>query len=237
MAFVTFDLAPVRTLWRDLCGVPHGFDGPGVIVADVDEHRAAPSGWTAVVRLGDAAVVAGPGATSRSGRLSGVDPVSLVDPGLAGALLGPLAGTIGPAHLFYGAPVHTPRHPVDGPLRLDDPRVLAVLADADEAERDECGLTAVTSGAWVAYDGDGEPGAACGWTMWPHATAHLSVLTATSRRGRGLGRSAAVVAVAEAVDHGLLPQWRAAAGNTASIGLAARLGLTPVGHQLSVRLA
>lgn len=237
MTVVTLDLAPIRTLWRDLCGVPHGFDGPGVVVADVDDHRAAPVGWTAVVQIGDAAVVAGPGATSRASRLGGVDPASLVDPGLAGAFLGPFHDTLGPAHLFYGAPVHTPRHPVDGPIRSDDPRVLAILADADEAERDECGIEGVTSGVWLAYDDDGEPGAVCGWTAWPHATAHLSVLTAASRRGRGLGRSAAVVAIAEAVDHGLMPQWRAAAWNTSSIGLAARLGLTPVGHQLSVRLA
>ena len=121
-----------------------------------------------------------------------------------------------------------------GPLPVDDPRVQVVLADATADEVDESSLDSVPSGVFVALDGDGRPAAGCGWHPWPHDVAHVGVLAATSRRGGGFAASAASAALAEAASAGLLPQWRAAAGNAPSIALAERLGLTRVGGQLSV---
>ena len=65
--------------------------------------------------------------------------------------------------------------------------------------------------------------------------AHLSVLTAASARGRGLGRRAASAAVAHAIAAGRLPQWRARP--EASRHVARTLGFRELGAQVSLRLA
>ncbi|MEU8103248.1 GNAT family N-acetyltransferase [Nonomuraea muscovyensis] len=64
------------------------------------------------------------------------------------------------------------------------------------------------SEAFVIRDGD-QVIATAGYRLWPGSAAHLSVLTALRRRGHGLARAVASAAVADALTHGLLPQWRA----------------------------
>jgi len=115
--------------------------------------------------------------------------------------------------------------------------VQRVLADATDAERSEGGVGGTTSGVWLAVDDHGEPGALCGWVAWPQAVAHICVLTARSQRGRGLAHVAAAGALHGAAAAGLLPQWRARVENGASLALARRLGLEPIGRQFSVLLA
>jgi L-amino acid N-acyltransferase YncA len=74
-----------------------------------------------------------------------------------------------------------------------------------------------------------------GYRNWPCAIAHLSVLTASASRGRGLARAAASAAVAHAIEEGKLPQWRARA--QASRRVARALGFRELGSQASIRLA
>ena len=64
----------------------------------------------------------------------------------------------------------------------------------------------------------------------------MSVLSASSQRGRGHALSVSSRTLRAASETGLIPQWRAAEWNVASIGLARRLGLTEVGRQYSVHL-
>ena len=77
--------------------------------------------------------------------------------------------------------------------------------------------------------------AAAGYQDWPCGTAHLSVLTASAARGRGLARAAASAAVAHAIEEGRLPQWRARL--EASRRVAHALGFRELGSQVSIRLA
>ncbi|WP_342671134.1 GNAT family N-acetyltransferase [Streptomyces chattanoogensis] len=77
--------------------------------------------------------------------------------------------------------------------------------------------------------------AAAGYRAWPSRTAHLSVLTATAWRGKGLARATGSAAVRHALERNLLPQWRARI--PASRRVAAGLGFSELGFQLSVELA
>ena len=71
------------------------------------------------------------------------------------------------------------------------------------------------------------------WTI----LAPLGVLTAPSARRQGWATRAAAVATNEALDRGLIPQWRARTGNTASLALAEKLGYLPLGRQTTVLLS
>ncbi|MEO3874036.1 GNAT family N-acetyltransferase [Nonomuraea sp. B12E4] len=74
----------------------------------------------------------------------------------------------------------------------------------------------------------------CGYRPWVDTVAHLSVLTASHRRGRGYARMAASAAAADALDRGLVPQWRARV--EASRRVARALGFRQLGRQVSLRL-
>lgn len=230
-------------MWRELMDAPAGFDGSGLVVVGSDHHRAAPAGWTGIVRLGADAVVVTPAAEVDRIRAATRSAAARrqVDPAEIGAMLRP-ARTLGPALLFYGAPTPTgaapgaapPEGDVIGPLDVTDDRVAAVLDDATAHEREESAVDDSTSGVFVARTAGGAPAALCAWRVWPHGIAHMSSLTAASHRRGGFGCAAAAHALTEAVRHGLLPQWRAAAVNEPSIALARRLGLHHLGDQYSV---
>src|SRR5262249_56671706 len=84
------------------------------------------------------------------------------------------------------------------------------LLAAATGDVEESGIGEITTPA-VAVRGHGQVVAAAGYRDWPCGTAHLSVLTASAARGRGLARAAASAAVAHAIGEGRLPQWRARA--------------------------
>ena len=232
------DLERVRLLWRDLTDAPDGFAQNGLTITGSDTHRASPPGWTGIVELqGDVVVACSANEVEWVRRaLTDVRPDRLIEPGLVDELLHP-TDTLGPALLFYGR-ISTQRLPVPrrviGPIDIADPHVRAVLEAASQAERDETGFDETSSGAYLAFGDDGGPASVCGWTQWPHRIAHMSSLTATPYRRSGCGQAAAAKALEAACDRGLLPQWRAASWNAASIALARRLGLVLVGHQYSV---
>jgi RimJ/RimL family protein N-acetyltransferase len=159
----------------------------------------------------------------------------VTDPDVVSTLL-PVADVLGPAWLSYLNPAGPPRlHPTEHAQRLvadhDDLLQLQRAVSADDLE--ESGLQQITSDAFVVRE-DGVVTSAAGYRCWPLQVAHLGVLTAASARGRGLAAVAAGAAVADAVSHGLLPQWRARPA--ASRRVAAQLGFQQLGRQLSIRL-
>lgn len=231
----------VRALWRDLMVAPDGFTQPGAMVVAAPGHRAAPPGWVGVVEILGAVVVAAPPELVDTLRMRVADAPSvqaLTDAAASRDVLGPIAAVLGPAVLFYGDAASAARSGhVVGPLALSDDRVQAVLASATPVEVVESGLADTTSGVWLALSDDGTPAALCAWREWPHRVAHICVVTATAHRGRGHAAAAASAALDAACADSMLPQWRAAETNVASAALAARLGLHPVGRQLSILLA
>jgi hypothetical protein len=79
--------------------------------------------------------------------------------------------------------------------------------------------------------------AGAGFDEWRNILAHLGVLTPPALRRYGYATVAAGIATNEALDRGLIPQWRARFGNVASQSLAARLGFERVGTQTTVCLS
>jgi GNAT superfamily N-acetyltransferase len=99
----------------------------------------------------------------------------------------------------------------------------------------EVGLSAM---GWrvVALDEDDAAVAGAGFDENQHILASLGVLAVPERRGRGWGRRTAALALNEALDQGLVPQWRAPVDNAASQALSRRLGFEVVGTETTVLL-
>lgn len=79
--------------------------------------------------------------------------------------------------------------------------------------------------------------AGAGFEEWQQILAHLGVLTPPTLRRYGFATVAAGIATNQALDRGLVPQWRARVDNVASRALAARLGFDEVGTQTTVALS
>lgn len=78
--------------------------------------------------------------------------------------------------------------------------------------------------------------AGSGYDEWEGILAHLGVLVPPALRREGLGTLAGAMATNDALDSGLIPQWRCRPENAASLGLARRLGFEAVGTQTTVLL-
>ena len=80
----------------------------------------------------------------------------------------------------------------------------------------------------------GAPVAAAGYRRWPGGLAHLSVLTNPRFRRHGIAQVVSRAAAEHALAKGLVPQWRAALSNEASLRTGRRLGFVELGRQLSI---
>lgn len=78
------------------------------------------------------------------------------------------------------------------------------------------------------------PLAGAGLTEWQGIIGQLTVLTSPAHRRQGYGRAAAALGVNEALDRGLVAQWRAQPDHLPSFQLGRRLGFTLVGRQTTV---
>lgn len=87
---------------------------------------------------------------------------------------------------------------------------------------------------FTLVDDEHRPLASAGYSEWQGIVAGMGALTVPSVRRRGLGVTAAQLATNDALDAGLIPQWRAHHDNVASRRLAARLGYTDFGTHLSI---
>lgn len=89
---------------------------------------------------------------------------------------------------------------------------------------------------FVLLDDREAANAGSGYHEWEGILAHLGVLVPPALRREGLGTLAGAMATNDALDSGLVPQWRCRPENAASLGLARRLGYEPVGRQTTVLL-
>ncbi|MFF4194346.1 GNAT family N-acetyltransferase [Nonomuraea sp. NPDC001831] len=238
-------------LWAGLAGVP-GVPGRGEVAVVVSRGSGlCPPGWTGIVVLDGGALVTVPDAglveplrrALRGG--FGEDGVDLprlserLSDGLSEGLFERLEvrEVLGPATLAYvDAEEFVPCHAGAEVERLavGDRDVGGLLAAVSEQDADESGLAEVGSAVWVVRAEGGEVVAAAGYQAWSDMAAHVSVLTAEGFRGRGLARTVASAAVADALGAGLLPQWRARP--EASRRVARALGFRELGSQVSLRV-
>jgi GNAT superfamily N-acetyltransferase len=131
------------------------------------------------------------------------------------------------------------------PLATDGVRLLG----ADDVEAVDALRRACTPTEWdhggseIGRDrmagafADGMLAAVAGYEVWGETIAHLAIATHPDHRGRGLGAAAVSRIAAEALDRGLLAQYRALEENTPSLAIAERLGFRPHSRSLAIRLA
>lgn len=100
----------------------------------------------------------------------------------------------------------------------------------------EVGLRTMTE-RFVLLDDREAPDAGSGYEEWEGILADLGVLVPPALRCEGHGTLAGAMATNDALDSGLVPQWRCRPENLASLALARRLGFEPVGSQTTVLLA
>lgn len=118
----------------------------------------------------------------------------------------------------------------------DDPAAVQDLeASCPPDDVTEVGLGGMAR-ALVTLDELDRPTAGAGYEEWQGIVGHLGVLTPPPFRRQGHAMVAAGIATNDALDAGLVPQWRARTENRASRRTAARLGFREVGTQTTVLL-
>jgi GNAT superfamily N-acetyltransferase len=219
--------------WSRLAGLSM-MDGLQVVVDP--ECPLGPRGWIAILAVGSNIAASVPWTDLKdpvTAALTGLTADEATTPDVVAPRLPPARSTLGPAALFYPPPGFTPaRGDIDEASRQE---VAGLCAAVDPSDLDESGLAHVESPAFVSRASDGAVAAACGYRAWPNGVAHLSALTHPDHRREGHGRRAANAAVRHAIEHDLLPQWRARP--ISSQRLALGLGLVRTGAQLSLHPA
>jgi GNAT superfamily N-acetyltransferase len=119
-----------------------------------------------------------------------------------------------------------------------DARDLEAQCPADDVT--EVGLSGLDSTFTLVPDDGagtptGRPVAGAGYEEWQGLIGHLGVLVRPDVRLMGLGSYAGAIAMEEAFTEGLIPQWRAALGNTGAQRVAAALGFELAGSQTTVQ--
>lgn len=196
-----------------------------------------------VLQLAGTVVVSGPRWALELTRGVGTDEL-FGRPGLAALLDGTAPGRThsdGPLVLAYGGEIG---HSID----VHDPLVshrrahlLAVEAHCSAGDTVEAhlGRTDELARSFTIL-GDDRPAdsadslATAGYAEWQSILADVSVLTAPAHRRRGYAHAVAQLATNDAIDEGLIPQWRARTENSIARRLAARLGYTEAGMYVSV---
>ncbi len=186
-----------------------------------------------VLQLGQSCVVVAPPPVMRL--LEGLGERALLDAQALTAKLGAFdAQPIGTATLSYRdrRPVEQPRIPITSvePAMVDQLR-----ARIHPDEWDESGLSAMPQ-LWAAVTPVGSIAAVAGYERWGANIAQMGVVADAAERRRGYAAAASAAAMTEALNAGLVLQWRSRVGNTASDRLAARLGYTPLGFQSALAL-
>ncbi|MEV8517908.1 GNAT family N-acetyltransferase [Dactylosporangium sp. NPDC051484] len=230
-------LERAQQLWADLAGAPVTFTESAIEVVASPQSLLCPPGWVGIVALGRAVIATAPDdGTAEIVRhaLKDLSVTGVIDSAAVCDRL-PVKETLGPATLAYcdAAGFHPAESSGVETISADHADMAALLARVPVEDADESGLAGITSPAFVVRTGT-DVIAAAGYRSWPRHTAHVSVLTAPAARGRGLGRVVATAAVLEALNAGLLPQWRARPA--ASRRVARALGFRELGSQLSISL-
>ncbi|MBM4555309.1 GNAT family N-acetyltransferase [Prescottella equi] len=219
----------IRLAWARELGLPDRALGePGTRHVRVDETTDR----IRFVTVSGASALVGPDWAVERARLH--DDDELVHGGGLLALAKDHAGRCsGPVELGWAADFGK-SIAVDEPLVSHEcEHVVALQSLCPPDDVAEAGLTGKSTW-YTIVDDDHRPLASAGYTEWQGIVADMGALTAPFARRRGLGMTAAQLATNDALDAGLIPQWRAHRDNVASRRLAARLGYEELGTHLSI---
>ena len=224
--------AIVRLGWARSLGLPDdaldpGDDQPGTLWVESADT-------VMVLRLWDRHVLVGPDWLQQ--RAGGVHPLQLADESvLLRCCEGRPARLLGQDVLAFTDRYAELDGLADVPV-ADDPEAVAALERGcppdDVTEVGLAGLGRV----FVTLDDRDQPTAGAGYDEWQGIFGQIGVLTPPEQRRAGRGTTAAALALNDALDAGLVPQWRSRVDNVAARRMARRLGLVEVGSQTTVAL-
>lgn len=224
-------LRTTRRVWAERMGTSEAlWERDGVTTVRWDTVPAA-----SVVGIAGALLVGAP--PSALERIRDLDLDSLLDSGALMNALEELGPTMfGAAELAYlDAGTFRPSHSRTAVAAARDEVKRMILA-LPASEWEESGLEEMDRW-WVVREPDGTPVAVAGCETWNGTLAHLGIAVVPIARGTGAGVAAASAAITQALDDGLIVQWRSEVRNQASRRLGARLGAVPLGRQVTVDLA
>lgn len=125
---------------------------------------------------------------------------------------------------------------IDSAVVTDDPQASADLErQCPPDDVTEVGLSAMAQ-RFVTLDELDRTTSGAGYDEWEGILAQVGVLTPPDLRRSGRATLAAAIATNDALDSGLVPQWRARSDHRASLALSRRLGYRAVGSQTTVLL-
>lgn len=219
----------VRLAWARELGLPdHALNAPG------DRHLRVDDAGDRLrfVTVAGASALVGPGWALDRARTVADD--ELACPGALLDLAKDHAGRgSGPVALAWAADFGTD-------VARENPLISHDIAEVRELEI-ACPPDDVTEAAladrsdwFTVLDDTHRPLASAGRREWQGIIADMGVLTAPTARRHGYGATAARLATDDALDAGLIPQWRAHRDNIAARRLAARLGYEELGTFVSV---
>jgi GNAT superfamily N-acetyltransferase len=152
----------------------------------------------------------------------------------------PYQRIVGPAYIGYGSPERLDLRDADRAVKLGSPdhKAIVRLMEACTTEEWEHGGSSADAidRLFGGYSSSGELAALAGYELWGDKIAHIAIVTHPTHRGLGLGRAAVALAARQALDAGLVPQYRTLDANTASMNIATRLGFAEYGHSVYIRL-
>ncbi len=227
--------AIVELAWARVLGLSDDAfaEGAGERLTRVDDRVVT------FLALGVHRVLVGPGWLLEQAADVG-DPVLASGPGLLGLTAAP-GMTQGPGRLLEESVLAFADGYVDHPA-LES----AVVADDPQAVHDlerECppddvvqvGLAGLAQ-RFVVLDDREAPVAGSGYAEQQGILADLAVLTPPPLRREGHGLLAGALALNDALDSGLVAQWRSRADDVAAAALGRRLGFSPLGTRTTVLL-
>jgi hypothetical protein len=222
----------VRGVWAALAGADVFPVGSHVVVNATSE--ICPPGWCGVVAVGDGMLATAPDDARHARLRARLDTLAVTDDW--SAAFGDRTDVRGPARLAY-IDLHVfpdedepPRTEV---VSVHDDAIAPFVAGVPEDERLDASIEDCTS-PLACVRLDGVIVAAAGYRVWRDTLAHISVLVATGHRGEGLATTVGRDVTRAALEHGLVPQWRARV--PASQAVARKLGYVDVGQQISINL-
>ena len=223
----------VRGVWAALAGAD-AFPETGSHVVVNAASEMCPPGWCGVVALGDGILATAPDDERRARVAARLARLAVTDSWASA--FGDVVETRGPARLAY-IDLHVfpdeDEPPFTEVCSVRDEAVAVFVAGVPDDERLDASIEDCTS-PLACVRRDGAIVAAAGYRVWRDEFAHISVLVASSHRGEGLATTVGRDVTRSALEHGLVPQWRARV--PASQTVARKLGYVDVGQQISVHL-
>jgi len=146
---------------------------------------------------------------------------------------------IGPCFLGYADRGSLRTGPLVNVRQLSPADVAALRELADSCDQDEwaeSGLSVDRPPIFGCFGGQ-RLLAAASYEIWGEGIAHMGVLTDPASRRSGHGRLVAASAASDALDRGIVVQWRALESNTASVALGTSLGCARWGSHYTILLS